>query len=359
MAKSFRTEVFNLCNILLKDPVAIEAGSLIRNLSMVTEAENGKAMSRGRNDLAELAHQNNNEFFSFLLADENIDNMKLPTFLKPSHLNDRERGLFARGHKTMTRFIELCLSDIADISKTVAEAMSPYFLYKEITSCAEAEALLTDEELSPAVMAFKNGSVYKALIASNFPILFGKFDINTMRVLIDTMEKEIQKNLGKNVEKNLEDFYFRLDLGLKSTNDIMFAFLILMIAIRYSLKLACHTMYRAICGINLYVLNENNIINIEGKTSTLVSEFFKVLSQDLPIGYFKSEMGSVLLIDCNLPYGQHLHEFGMVIAESLNLCGEYGQTAKYSFVTVDDEFIPIHQLTKGILRAGLPIKTKK
>ena len=43
------------------------------------------------------------------------------------------------------------------------------------------------------------------------------------------------------------------------------------------------------------------------------------------------------------------------IAETLNFASEFGETAKYSFVTVDSEMIHIHPLVKEILRVGLPM----
>lgn len=45
----------------------------------------------------------------------------------------------------------------------------------------------------------------------------------------------------------------------------------------------------------------------------------------------------------------------MIIAETLNFASEFGETAKYSFVTVDSEMIHIHPLVKEILRVGLPM----
>lgn len=65
-------------------------------------------------------------------------------------------------------------------------------------------------------------------------------------------------------------------------------------------------------------------------------------------------MGSILLLDCDPPYGPHIHEFGMLISQALNFAGEFGQSAKYSFVTVNEEMIYIHYLTNEILRIGLP-----
>lgn len=99
------------------------------------------------------------------------------------------------------------------------------------------------------------------------------------------------------------------------------------------------------------------LINIEKRTSTVISEFYKVFSQDIQPDFTGSAMGSVLLIDCDLPNDIHIHEFGMLIAQTFNLAGEFGTSAKYSFVTVNEELIYIHRLVRELLKVRLPIVT--
>ncbi len=355
MPNDFRHEVFMLCKKFQKNDSAQKIGSLIHDLSVTVESkETGTITKNLHGDFAYLAKQSNNEFHGFLFLDDNIDKIDIPMFFKAEHLSQEERMLIEQGHKTLIRFINLCLSDIAHKSNSVAESMDPYFLYKKVNVSQTVEPLITDEELYPAVSAFKNVIVYKALMASNFTEVFKRIDITAMRTLIGTIEREINQSLGEDVAKDLKDFSLRLNSKLTSLTDVMFAFSILMFALKESLKLSCRLLYRAICGVDLFVLNNDNIIDIEKRTSNTVCKFYKVLAQDFPIDYTGSEMGSILLIDCDLPYGSHIHEFGMIIAETLNLAGEFGQTAKYSFVTVDEELIPIHQLAKGVLQVGLP-----
>lgn len=359
MSTDFRHEVFMLCKALQKNDSAKKIGSLIYNLSVCTESiETGQIKKNAHGDFAYLAKHSNTEFHGFLFIDENMDKIDIPSFFKAEHLTNEERVLIEQGHKTLTRFVELCLSDIARKCNIVAEAMNPYFLYKEVTFAQTVDSLLTDDELSPAVSAFRNGAVYKLLMNSNFTTIFEKVDITAMRSLVGIVQNEINQSLGENIAKDLKDFSLKLDRKLHDITDIMFAFSILMIALKESLKLSCHLLYRAICGVDLFVLNNENIINIEKRTSNAISEFYKVLAQDLPADYTGSEMGSVLLIDCDLPYNEHIHEFGMVIAETMNFESEFGQTTKYSFVTVDNELIHIHQLTKEVLRSGLPTVNK-
>ena len=98
-----------------------------------------------------------------------------------------------------------------------------------------------------------------------------------------------------------------------------------------------------------------NIINIEKEATTAICKFYKVFSQDIAFDFAGGAMGSIILMDCDLPNDTHIHEFGMLIAETLNFASEFGETAKYSFVTVDSEMIHIHPLVKEILRVGLPM----
>ena len=351
----FRHEVFMLCKSLQKNDCAKQLGSCTYNLSVCSESkETGQINKNSHGDFAYLAQHSNTEFHGFLFLDDNMDIIQIPPIFKAEHLSNEERILFERGHKTLTRFVELCLSDIMQKNNTVAESMNPYFLYKEVTLPQSTQSFLSDEEFSPAVAAFKNGTAYKALMNSDFTILFEKVDISAMRSVVGVTQHELSQSLGENITKDLKTFSLNLDTKLHNITDITFAVTILMIALKESLKLSCHLLYRAICGVDLFVLNNDNIINIEKRTSTVISEFFKVFAQDLPFDYTGSEMGSILLIDCDLPYDEHLHEFGMIIAETMNLEGEFGQTTKYSFVTVDKELIYIHHLTKDVLRNGLP-----
>ncbi len=356
MASNFRGEVFKLCKLLQKNETAQKIGKMLHSMSVVIESkETGDMIHNPYGDLAYIAKSSNNEFHGFLFVDDNVGTLDVPKFLKPIRLTSEDRLLFEQGHKTLTRFISLCLSDVAKQSGAVADSMNPYFLYRPVKVSEDAESLLTDEELQPAVLAFKSGSAYKALMATNFTQLFKKIDINAMRALESLIEKEINQSLGEEVSKDLREFSIKLESELRDITDVMFAFSILMLAIKASLKLSCRLLYRAISGVDLFVLNNDNIINIEKRASTAVCQFYKVFSQDIHVDSTGSEMGSIILLDCDLPHESHIHEFGMLVSETLNLAGEFGQSAKYSFVSVDEEMIHIHPIVKDVIQVGLPI----
>ena len=356
MSTNFRTEVFKLCKKLQNDEASQKIRKMIYDMSVVIESnEIGEKFTDSRNDFAYMAKHSNTEFHGFIFLDENIEKIDIPNFFNVEHLSSAERVLIEQGHKTLTRFIDLCLSEIASESNEVADSMNPYFLYKEVSVSENVSTLLSDEELIPAISAFKNGRVYKVLMDANFIKMFKKIDIDAIRGLVSILEKEINQSLGEEISKDIKDFSMKLHTKLDDITDVMFAFSVLMLALKNSLKISCRLLYRAICGIDLFVLNNDNIISIEKDVSTVVSKFYKIFAQDITLDFSESDMGSILLIDCDLPHGIHIHEFGMLIAQTLNFAGEFGESAKYSVVTVDEELIHIHHLVDEVLKVGLPI----
>lgn len=357
---SFRKELFGLCNKLLKEDAAQEIKQLIYKMSVSKESvDTGETEKNIHGDFAQVAKHSNNEFHGYLFLDDNIGSINLPNFYTVEHLLADERALIEKGHKTLTRFVELCLSDINDKSSVIGELMNPYSNYKPVNISTESQSLLSDDVFHPAVDAFKDGKIYKLLVATDFTRLFEKIEKEQLRLLFGSVEHEINQSLGENVAKDLKEFSLKLNSKYSDINEVMLAIVILIVALKSSLSLACHLLYRAICGVDLFVLNNDNIISIEKNISTVLCQFYKVFSQDFMIDYSGSEMGSILLLDCDLPYDRHLHEFGMLISQTLNFAGEFGESAKYSFVTVDEEMIYIHHLTDAIMRIGIPVIRRK
>ena len=65
-----------------------------------------------------------------------------------------------KGHKTLTRFVELCLNDMREKSPIIADAISPYYLYKGVSLNNDTISLFEDSEYDDLVKSFKSGKVY-------------------------------------------------------------------------------------------------------------------------------------------------------------------------------------------------------
>lgn len=355
MKENFRGEVFKLCNILLNNEKAKAIGSLIYDLSVSTEnVQTGLTKHRLHGDFAYIAQHSNNQFQGYLFVDDNIDTLEFPIPFRVEHLSRDERILIEQGHRTLIRFIEMCLEEINKESKVVAEAINPYFLFKNVKCSPSVISILTDEEMSSAVKAFKEGSTYKALIDSKFEYFFEKIDRSALQALIGTTEKEINMSFGEEIPSDLRDFSVRFMRAHKDITDIMLAFTILMYSLKESLRIACQLLYEAICGVNLQVINNDNIINIENQTSNTFYKEYKVLIQGILMSHTGRSVGSILLMDCDPSDKVHLHEFGMITSMTQNFTMDMGETTKFTFITVNEELINIHNITNSIINTGLP-----
>lgn len=160
MSLSFRNEVFALCKKAQKNMAAKEISDTIMALKITKgNISSGEIPRNPHGDFAQLAEHSNNQFHGYLFVDDNADKIQLPAFLSIKRLSNEERMAIEKGHKTLTRFVELCLNDMREKSPIIADAISPYFLYKSVTLNNDSISLFEDSEYDNLVKAFKSGKV--------------------------------------------------------------------------------------------------------------------------------------------------------------------------------------------------------
>lgn len=352
----FRDELFKLCNILKETDDSHKISQLIYNMTIVKpdETESNFMQKNAYEDFAMIAKDNNLDFFGYLFLDENIENIKLPSPLSAKHLSNEERILLCNGHKTIMKFVDMCISDVEKRSKPIADILKPYSNYKNIEVCKESRPIIDDHELYKVVNAFKQGKIYKSLMNTQFELLFDNVDKKDIAICINSFEKEINNNLKDGGPEDLKQYALNLEMRNNNLPDIMLAYILAIIALRESINLSCKLIYRAICGEDLIVLNDDNIINIEKRSSSFLREYNVVLAQGIFSSISSHNMGSILLMDCNPQYEGHVHVFGVIVATTISMVSEFGETEKFSFVTLDDELNYIYPLTNELIRVGFP-----
>ena len=356
MSLSFRNEVFALCKKAQKNMAAKEISDTIMALKITKgNISSGEIPRNPHGDFTQLAEHSNNQFHGYLFVDDNADKIQLPAFLSIKRLSNEERMAIEKGHKTLTRFVELCLNDMREKSPIIADAISPYFLYKSVTLNNDSISLFEDSEYDNLVKAFKSGKVYKAVYDSDID-RFSKIIINknNLQAIMTIMEREFSTGYNEDIPPDLSTLSVRLLNKQLNAPDILYAYAIMIYALKESLRMACQLLYGAICGGDLVVLNNDNLISIENRTSSQICNFYKVFVQGALFSVVGNLVGDVLLMDCDDSTNNHIHEFGMVTSTTIQLAGEFGQTSKISFVIVDNELIPISNITNTILSHGLP-----
>lgn len=355
---SYRKEIFKLCKKLQKDGETQKIQRLVHNMSVSVEhREAGIFHGSLHGDFAYLAKRSNSQFHGYLYLDEHLEHIEPQIPLNVEHLTEGERALLERGHRTLTRFVELCLGELKEKEPLAAEAADPYFLLCEVSCSAAAEPLLSDKELQPAVDAFQKGKIYQAMLAFDLEKLFQKLQREDMRQLIVAMEKEIGQSYDEEeVSENMQKFSLSLH-GKKirlSAAEYLMSSVAILAALKSSLTTSCQMLYEAICGGDLIVLNNENVIAIEKNFSNALFKSCKVLMQGLYISTISWGVKSVVLLDCDPSETWHLHEFGIVTGMTESIKRDLGETTRLTFAVLDDELNPIHNLTNTIIRARVP-----
>ena len=346
MSLSFRNEVFALCKKAQKNMAAKEISNTIMALKITKgNISSGEIPRNPHGDFAQLAEHSNNQFHGYLFVDDNADKIQLPAFLSIKRLSNEERMAIEKGHKTLTRFVELCLNDMREKSPIIADAISPYYLYKGVSLNNDTISLFEDSEYDDLVKSFKSGNI------DRFSQIINK---NNLQALMAVIEKEFSTGYNEDIPSDLSALSMRLLNKQLNAPDILYAYAIMIYALKESLRMACQLLFGAICGGDLVVLNNDNLINIENRTSSQICNFYKVFVQGALFSVVGNLVGDVLLMDCDDSTNNHIHEFGMVTSTTIQFGGEFGETSKISFVIVDNELIPISNITNTILNHGLP-----
>lgn len=354
MSSSFRSEIFKLGKKIRQNEIAQSIAEQVRSLTVPVQEQKNNTNVFSGGGFAQVATHFNNEFHGYLFLDDNLETMNIPTVYRVCHLAKAERELIENAHKTLARFADLCLSELSARSRKIGELLNPYSLYKELKLSPNTEPIIADEEMADAVNSYKQGKLYQAFVGINFAAVFDRIELGVLKELIGRLENEISQSMGEYLTGDIKEFSQRFFSKRLEMTDFMFEYSVVMYALKSSLQLACRELYRSMCGADLFVLNNDNVISIEKQISTDLCDYYKVFSQDMAWEYRGDEMRSMILLDCDTERNTHIHEFGMITSLTLNLLGEFGSSAKYSFVTVNDEMICIHRLTDAFLKRGLP-----
>lgn len=356
MGTYFLKETFNLCNKIQKSNCGEKIKLTIKDIYASGARVNAKDNSRFHYNYVQFARNISKQFYGYLVIDDNVEDFKLSEIYQVDHLNEDERFLFEQGHNTLMRLVELCLADIRKKSNAFAEAINPLFICKKINLRCDAQPLLSDDDYSNIVSAFKCGKIYNKLYNSDFDLLIDKINSNDMKTIMNSITKDMISCYNNDVSNNISNLSLRLGKKQIHPQDILYMYAILLFALQESLHLACQLIFDAICGDELTVLNNNNIFAIDPTTGFQVCKHYKISIQDILFTIKSDSVGKIALIDCDIDDKTHLHEFGLIIRTATQLVGECASTSKISLVAIDDEANPITYLTDTILKHGLPKK---
>lgn len=359
MEQNFRSAVFQLCKKCENHPKSKEIRELIHDISVVvTKNEEGIPGRPSHGDLAYISSQQNVQFLGYLITDESIDeiNKQSPFYATP--LDENERHILEMAYKTLCAFIEACISEIKEKYPRSYMLINPYFQYRKPLLKTDATSIFEDDAFKECAKAFKKGKVYRKLIENDTLYVLDSLPQDHLHALSSAIDKQFKQDYSS-VSKETEDMILKFDTKSLTLPDLVLLYCVYCYALQSALLKAVQLLFEAILGKEFVVLNNDNIININHIGKNRVYEKYIVLCQGAFWGLGFSKIGSIVLLDCDLGDNYHIKEFGTVYSETFSFAGEFGESTKFSFATVDEELNPLHIFTDYAMNSKLghmPVK---
>lgn len=351
---SFRKEVFDICKKIKKDEKATKIQELLHRLNTVNINKDTKSISNKINgDFVMVAKRFGNQFHGYLFVDDNVESINSQKLFAVEKLSKDDRSLFEVGHKSIMGVVNECLEEITIKFPNIGNVMNPYSLLKEVKCDTDNEMVLSDEEIEKVANSFKSSEVYKTFFDSIILEELEKINIDRLRMMVGSLEKEINKSYFNPANSEIDLLWKKIVSNTIGLEDRVFGIIVLLYALRASLAVACQLLYEAIGGGNLIVFNNDNLISIEKNQANCICDFYKVIVQGGFLNSFSGTVGEVALLDCELPNEQLVHKFGLVNEATISMSSEMGCTSKYSFTVLNDELININQIVESIISSGM------
>ena len=354
MEQGFRSAVFGLCKKCKSHPKSKEIQEMIHNMSIVvTKEDDGTIPRPPHGDFSYISSHNRIQFLGYLITDESVEaiNKQPPFHVTP--LNDEERYIIEMAHKTICAFIDVCVSDLKASYPKAYTLVNPYFEYKEPTMRTDAMALFTEEEFKSCADAFTSCSLYKKIIENDTLQVLENISQEHLQALAILIDKQLKKDY-KSVSDETEEMLEKMNSDQATLPDLLMLYSVYCYALQMVLRNAVQLLFEAILGKEFVVLNNDNLIKIYNHENNHVYDTYTVLCQDVFFSTVsKSEVGSIVLFNCDMPSGAHIKEFGCVYSETISFAGAFGSSTKLSFATVDADLNPIHTVTDYAMKSKL------
>jgi len=337
---NFRDANFALCKYIKSTELSKNTAALIRQLH--TSKDNQEI--ENRSSFGSLASSINAHFFSYIIVDADRDSIikSNPFITKIPHLTKNETALLKQSHSILTKLINLCLSDFKVEAPSLYCALNPYSDIRGHDENIDDNVLVGFEDafFYDCAKAFKETPSYKLLTTSHTWSAIKGLSFNELMQFIMVMRKEVYSYDFDEVSPELTKLKINRLTATPSQVDIIANQAYIMFSLREMLFSSCQLVFRAITGGELIILNNDNIVSIDGPFSNLISKGVSVTSIDLPLMHYLKVTGDIVLLNCQRSDYHKLNEFGRIEGASFNRTSEEGEIMHYSIRFIDESLNP-------------------
>ena len=333
--ENYRNVLFNTMNKLKDNKEFDGVRNIINNLFV--NKSNDQIINKKQILASSCAHLHS-QFYGYLIgfSRNNLDILGGSVSLEKSEKLEIEKG-----HYLINSFLTKALDDLEKKISGITFSLSPYSKYKPVELENNFDTSL-GACIDDLVSSFKKTTIYNKILNSSSIQMFAKMPLDNLTQLVLKGKQELIDIDMKEVPSDLQRI--KLTISKKNYADMMYVDLCNFVALKEMISITCNELYLGILNSPLFVINDDNLVNIIDNCSNTLYRFMDVIIDGCVMSKYNNDVGKIILFDFERK-SIKIKEFGQVRSVSMNFSNDYGVSSEIKLCILDEELNPIFNFT--------------
>ena len=312
-----------------------EIKSIIHSMNFIPKDSTEE--QRQYSNYAYIAKHQKAQFMGYLIVDYKKDLLSQdPTFTFKG-LPENILTIIKKCNYILQYINEQCIEDIIATHPCLKKTLTIYSLFDYPEYYYNINDLIDTNKLAPLILAFKNSHIVKSISSLDTDGINKIPEDVFLNIILELRERILQSGVN-NIP---EDFREIIVNNNPDPTAILGHIFLRILSVREMIYNILNILYQAFLTDNLVLLNENNIINVDIFTKTLLSSGLIILTQPTKSDFFAEVSDlihkNILDLDIN-------NDLFLIERTQFNFSQENGQTKKYFLRMLNDDLNPYFNL---------------
>lgn len=344
----FRKGMFKFCNLLRDTELKQQISQTMHSLNRSEEDNNASELT-----ISTALGSQKIQFLGYLLIDEKIDDKRKndPLFSKLKHLTYEERDIIETGHMLIIAFIDWYLEDVEKFSKTVSKVINPYYGYNKLNvfNKSKKDLPIGEKDFKKHIKPFSTNVFNGVRPSSNEWDIIKGLPEKELFDFLEAVKRDIYSVGFYDVPSDLQEYSIKKNSTDNDIVQVLMKQILILFSIRETVETAIQMIFTTLCGGDLVVFDNDNIISVDGQFANFLTDGIEIFATgtSLTRGHI---VGDLALVTCKLSDTHKIKKFGRIDSTTFSFNREEGTTLKCKIRVVDENLNPFYKLIGSLIR---------
>lgn len=333
---TYKSELFNLCKSIEQSELSKKVREMWNNFKTDDPLYLNKTIwfTSTRDD--------QNHFYGVLLSQSRPENTSIP-FSNCPKLNQRELEICKEANEFLIRVSTKLVNELSFLPTSIKEALNPYSKLLDIDKDFYKKINISNHEeidFSGLTKNFRKSYIFNVMESKTQeidPNILGTIHKDHILEIFAFFEKNEVSCSYNEIPKNLNTIKRNEINGRLEYEDVVEFFFFTLYVLRDIIEITLNTLYSALQGKKLPVLNNDNLISIEGPSTNYLYKKYELVKISSEHDDNHPSVNNLCLIDAYLDNEkQKVHALIYIVSTTYRQTGRFGSITSMKGLEVDD-----------------------